>query len=1534
MKKKLFLGSALAAVLAVTSITTSGAGFTKPNTYKDGQFSDVTSDKWYAQSVASAYELGFMNGTDDTVFSPTGNVTVAQAITIAARVNDAYSSKGTSFDQSGTNWYDCYVDYAINNGIITDGQFDSYTRNITRAEMAVVFSKAVPADFLSAKNDITEIPDIPSTNAYFEDVLMLYKAGVVMGSDEFGTFKPNNNITRAEAAAIINRVALPESRLEGTLTDANYGDAYYLISDPGTLKEGQVNNESPWNYDNRGRYGIISNTANKVEDSSNEHKVELWRDVEDVTEGLIGWDFAGSISMCADGKYFKLCDDKLNEVASLTTKDGKFYFNGKDTGVTVKNGHLQFTIKVDLDINKALLYINSEKLGEFDAGDYTVSRVYIGSDKETTGTIVMSRCDVYKDYLINDIFLHTSNNSLMQWETTGETGIHKTAGQNYNDWYSGFLSGKSTAKKSFNKVSGDVVFEALMLFPTDGDTGYMSLTSAGEAVATLKINNDGIFKANGEKLRFHNNNIWQTLRIEADTVTGLVTYKVNGKVVAEGVSFDKYSETVDGVIFGSESGKVYFDDVKVYMTHDYDDYCPTPVPVTDDGYDVILNMCSLWREGYHSGWGAVSAFPDIEPALGYYDEGIVEVADWEIKFMVENGIDVQHLCWYCGQSDITVPMKKTNHNNALHDGFFNAKYSDMMKFTFMWENSGVNCKSLDQFKEFIWPYWMDYYFLDDRYYTIDNKLVFTVWSYAKFEEAFGSVANAKAAVEWMNEDAKANGFDGVLVFFADGHNTAANAFQKMADLGGSASYAYHWQQDGIYASKTIPRLQKNQDHKKIHIVPTVSVGFNNVGWSGERKDLASLEDHKKVLEYIKNDYLTKEEGWKAKTLIVSTWNEYGEGTYVMPTPGLHGFGYLENVAEVISGDTKHENNIYPTEQQKARLGHLYPESKTSMERLDYLKEEESESMIPAKVIASFEGEDFEIEMNTQSISYENGVAIGVSVHNDPAFRVKASEIPEGIDMSEVVAIRFEIAAIPAGTSTVYFTTQEDPKLSESKTFRIPLKESDEPQEYIVYTSENKNWTGTFGRFRLDIINSPGTYKVKKIELLGYSEEQLPPQLYVDNVKFDSHIPADFRNDEVYVTTDAYNGFFSLHNYYYEWSRKTGVLKIVSKNDTEVIFTVGSDKALVNGKEVQLKEKIALVDGIVEVPLKWLYDTTGISYTIEGTKIDAYSAEAKYVEILKNRKDGEWLFDVPGDAEGFTAADGTMTIADGCLNGEAIYREANKNYDVRYTVSNLVLPSNKYNKATIRMKANVEEDTGIALYFITTVETNWNQAKCITVPIKATDNGKFIEYTLDMGTLEGWTGDITALRIDPIGRGGTFSIDYIKLSHDPSIKKLNGLPYAENLKNADAEGSEVAFYGSNAAKISIVKDEQTGSNAYLVDAQQEKAWLYARQNVNWEAGATYELTADVKFTKRFDGDMQAKTNIIANVIYTDAEGNTNHIHHLGKFAPADGWQKVKATITIPEDAKEVDGGQFTFYTDPVGEFSMSYMFDNIVITKVS
>lgn len=126
--------------------------------------------------------------------------------------------------------------------------------------------------------------------------------------------------------------------------------------------------------------------------------------------------------------------------------------------------------------------------------------------------------------------------------------------------------------------------------------------------AKLVVNADGVFKADGTKLRHHTNNIWQTLRIEVDTVNGTVLYKVNGKKVGT-FALDAALPTVDNITVGATGGSVYFDDVKLFLTHEYDDYCPIPKPINDDGYDVILNVCSLWREGTHGGWGAVSGLP-------------------------------------------------------------------------------------------------------------------------------------------------------------------------------------------------------------------------------------------------------------------------------------------------------------------------------------------------------------------------------------------------------------------------------------------------------------------------------------------------------------------------------------------------------------------------------------------------------------------------------------------------------------------------------------------------------------------------------------------------------------------------------------------------------------------------------------------------------------------------------------------------------------------------------------------------------------
>lgn len=198
--------------------TPSKVKFPKVTTYKQGQFYDVPTSKWYAKNVASAVEFGLMKGQATNAFAPEGNVTVAETVTMAARIHSIYTTGSANFKQaSGAQWYKVYYDYCYQKGILTS----SYHRDIanwpvTRAQFAEIFAKALPAAALPAKNTVNRIPDVPSSASYAGAVFTLYRAGILTGSDG-NYFYPSTAINRAQAAAIASRMANSDLRMSITL---------------------------------------------------------------------------------------------------------------------------------------------------------------------------------------------------------------------------------------------------------------------------------------------------------------------------------------------------------------------------------------------------------------------------------------------------------------------------------------------------------------------------------------------------------------------------------------------------------------------------------------------------------------------------------------------------------------------------------------------------------------------------------------------------------------------------------------------------------------------------------------------------------------------------------------------------------------------------------------------------------------------------------------------------------------------------------------------------------------------------------------------------------------------------------------------------------------------------------------------------------------------------------------------------------------------------------------------------------------------
>lgn len=177
-------------------------------------FSDVKTKDWFYSSVVSAYELGLMKGTGKGVFSPDSNVTIAQTVTLAARIHSIYHTGSDDFPSyDGGKWFDPYVDYAKENGILTEAY--NYDRPATREEFIHILSKALPEEELeNIAGEISFADDDEIT--YIFDVRLLSGAGIITGIEESGRtyFRPVTTITRAQVAAVVGRMAMPNSRIE------------------------------------------------------------------------------------------------------------------------------------------------------------------------------------------------------------------------------------------------------------------------------------------------------------------------------------------------------------------------------------------------------------------------------------------------------------------------------------------------------------------------------------------------------------------------------------------------------------------------------------------------------------------------------------------------------------------------------------------------------------------------------------------------------------------------------------------------------------------------------------------------------------------------------------------------------------------------------------------------------------------------------------------------------------------------------------------------------------------------------------------------------------------------------------------------------------------------------------------------------------------------------------------------------------------------------------------------------------------------
>ena len=199
-------------------VSTLRHGLGAKDTWGPISYGDVPSSSWFSRAVSSLSYAGIVSGDPGAnSFRPEADINRAEFLkmVIAARSagNDNQSllfptlANESFSDVSIGDWFRDYVVVAVHHGIIDNGSAaNNYlfrpADSLTRAEAAkmVVVAFGLTGPVLPADN----FPDVVAGSWYESYVRIAAKHGVVEGYDD-GTFKPANNINRAEAAAIVWR---------------------------------------------------------------------------------------------------------------------------------------------------------------------------------------------------------------------------------------------------------------------------------------------------------------------------------------------------------------------------------------------------------------------------------------------------------------------------------------------------------------------------------------------------------------------------------------------------------------------------------------------------------------------------------------------------------------------------------------------------------------------------------------------------------------------------------------------------------------------------------------------------------------------------------------------------------------------------------------------------------------------------------------------------------------------------------------------------------------------------------------------------------------------------------------------------------------------------------------------------------------------------------------------------------------------------------------------------------------------------------
>lgn len=516
------------------------------------------------------------------------------------------------------------------------------------------------------------------------------------------------------------------------------------------------------------------------------------------------------------------------------------------------------------------------------------------------------------------------------------------------------------------------------------------------------------------------------------------------------------------------------------------EYVPVPVPVKTK-YTLWTHYCALWKHGTHYGWKLIEPWPERKPVIGWYDEGTPEVADWQIKYMVEHGISGVMYCWY--RSSVNEPVKQSL-GHALHDGLLKARYLSMIKFGIMWENGcAQGVASEDDLMKNVLPFWIDNYFSNPSYIRIDGRPVLYVWVPSNLRDQLGGSANVRKALDWMRAECKRRGLGG-LYLVACVQSQDKPALEAVAREGWDSTSAYgnSWippaklttvgdyvcapaegfadQQEALWKFKRGLNLLPD--------IPAVMMGWDSRPWKSSQFFWAdnTPEKFRNLCQRAKAVIDSSPTSGPSKnTAIFCCWNELGEGHYIEPTRG-YGFSYLDVIRDTFCEGPKQHVDIAPEDVGRGPLDSWYRAAREKLvtKNQDLLHQ----TAWSGDGLSAWNG-----IMGFDNLEVRDGMLHAATTTRDPAIASPAMEIRASRYTKAIVEMRLNR---PAGSAQLFWSTTGSGVNGDASVVVNTVADS-QWHSYVFEVAKNQNWGGCVTSLRFDPASEEGvTVEIKSIRL--------------------------------------------------------------------------------------------------------------------------------------------------------------------------------------------------------------------------------------------------------------------------------------------------------------------------------------------------------------------------------------------------------------------------------------------------------------------